>query len=69
MNLTNTFCLLALLALLSVAAAQTADDDEVNAAYPGYPHTFYSGTNMLTQDTWEPKSTLKLIFIMFSSLP
>jgi hypothetical protein len=39
-----------LLALLVVGAvSQTADDDEVRAAYPGYPHTFYSGTSQPTQ--------------------
>lgn len=38
---------LPLLALLMVSTVicQSADDDEVSAAYPGYPHTFYSGTS------------------------
>lgn len=45
---------LALLVIVAAVAvvvkAQTAEDDEVNAAYPGYPHTFYSGTSLLNQD-------------------
>lgn len=42
-----SFKQLLVLVLLNLVAVvifgQTADDDEVNAAYPGYPHTFYSG--------------------------
>lgn len=39
---------LALLALLMVSTAvcQSADDDEVNVSYPGYPHAFYSGISL-----------------------
>ena len=36
--------LLLFILIATPALAQTADDDEVDAAYPGYPHTFYSGT-------------------------
>lgn len=39
---------LIILLALAGAFAQTADDDEVNAAYPGYPHTFYSGSSNST---------------------
>ena len=39
--------LLLLAALAAPALSQTADDDEVDAAYPGYPHTFYSGNSIL----------------------
>lgn len=35
--------------LLAAVLSQTADDDEVNASYPGYPHTFYSGSCKDTQ--------------------
>ena len=39
----NLLACLLLTTLIVTSLAQTADDDEVNAAYPGYPHTFYSG--------------------------
>ena len=42
----NSSKLLLLLLVASMAGTvlgQTADDDEVDAAYPGYPHKFYSG--------------------------
>ena len=44
----NALLVISLLALLAGVTAQTADDDEVSAAYPGYPHTFYSGTSHST---------------------
>jgi carboxypeptidase C (cathepsin A) len=39
---------------------QTADDDEVNAAYPGYPHKFYSG-QFITR-TGEKTSVIRYAF-------
>lgn len=43
--------LLLLAFVLKETVCQTADDDEVSAAYPGYPHTFYSGNTHLMQVT------------------
>lgn len=49
--------LILLSTMAAVAMGQTADDDEVNAAYPGYPHTFYSGHYYLTQAISRSAST------------
>jgi hypothetical protein len=47
MRLKEQIKVLVVLALLiAVVVGQTADDDEVVAAYIGYPHTFYSGIHL-----------------------
>lgn len=37
--------------LATSAVAITADDDEVDASFPGYPFKIYSGNRPIMQDT------------------
>lgn len=50
MNLSTKLKILLLLIFIILSSTQTADDDEVDTAIPGYPYKIYSGIISIIKD-------------------